>query len=133
MSIRATDFLPEFTFKTSRSSGSGGQKVNKVSTKVDLYFQVDDSALLDDDQKKRIKKKLKNKINSEGQLHLSEQSSRSQFKNKKLVIEKFYELLEESLKVQKPRKATKPSKTAVAKRLKEKKIHSEKKMRRRIE
>jgi ribosome-associated protein len=130
MSIRDIDFYAELKFQFSLSSGKGGQHVNKVSTAAELFFNVNNSELLNEDQKTRIKRKLKNRINKEGELHLSEQSTRSQIKNKQLLVKKFYQLLEESLKIPKPRKATKPSKSAVAERLKDKRIVAEKKQRR---
>ncbi|PCJ83763.1 MAG: aminoacyl-tRNA hydrolase [Flavobacteriales bacterium] len=127
MNIREIDFEPELTFKTTRSSGKGGQHVNKVETRVELYFDVRNSQLISDEQKERIAEKLKNRISNEGILFLSSEKSRSQIANKKDAVERFYQLLEKALKKEKPRIATKPSKGAKEKRLKEKKMHTKKK------
>ena len=124
--------LKELNFKTSRSSGSGGQNVNKVSTKVELRFNVVNSLLLTDDEKDRVLEKLKNRISSEGILIISSDTERTQLRNKKKVIEIFLELLEKSLKKPKKRIKTKPSRASKEKRLKEKKIKSDKKQSRKI-
>jgi len=126
--IQGRDFYSEFKFSASRSGGPGGQNVNKVSTKIELRFNVLESPLLSIEEKEIIQKKLENKINNEGELVLVSQSERSQLANKEKVIEKFYALISKALTPQKKRKPTKPSKSAKEKRLESKKINSEKKI-----
>jgi len=119
--------VQELKFKAVRSSGAGGQHVNKVSTKVDLSFDVLNSEALSDKEKERIQKKLKSRLTNDGILTLSGDATRSQHRHKELVIKRFLKLLEDSLKIPKKRKKTKPSKGAIEKRLKSKKKASEKK------
>ncbi len=121
------DFLPEFQFQASRSGGAGGQNVNKVSTKVELRFNVLNSALLDEFQKELIQKKCKNQINSEGELIIVSQEERTQLRNKNTVIKKFKELLIKALTIPKKRLKVTPTAGMIAERLKNKKIASEKK------
>jgi ribosome-associated protein len=127
MNILELDLSTEFSFKTSRSGGKGGQHVNKTETKVTLIFNVSNSALLTDQQKARIILKLENRINQEGSIQLSNSDTRSQLRNKELVIENFYYLMKKALFVQKKRKPSKPTKASVAKRIQKKKKQSEKK------
>ena len=122
-----TGLKAELKFRTSRSSGPGGQSVNKVSTKVELLFDVWSSMTLLQRQKEIISEKIKNRINSEGVLQISCDETRSQLKNKEIAMERFFQLLEEALKPIKKRKPTKPSRASKERRLKTKKIKSEKK------
>ncbi|MDY6799709.1 MAG: alternative ribosome rescue aminoacyl-tRNA hydrolase ArfB [Bacteroidota bacterium] len=119
--------LNELTFKAVRSSGSGGQNVNKVSTKVELRFDIENSEFLTEDEKARIFKKLKNRISNECILIITSDTERTQLRNKNKAIEIFFDLIERALKKPKKRKKTKPTLASKEKRLKEKKIQSEKK------
>ena len=129
--LQHRDFFNEFKFITSRSGGAGGQHVNKVSSKVELRFPVENSALLSAEEKELIKQKLANKINNEGYLQIVSQAERSQILNKQAVIKKFYGLLEKALTPVKRRKATKPTNTSIQERIQEKKRLSDKKSERR--
>ena len=128
--LKDRNFSPEFTITASRSSGPGGQNVNKVSTKVELRFNVIQSTLLTAEEKEIIQSKMAAKMNSEGEIILVSQSERSQLKNKENAIEKFYTLLTKALTPVKKRKPTKPSLATREKRLEEKRMQSEKKDRR---
>ena len=119
--------LNELKFKALRSSGPGGQHVNKVSSKVELLFDVQASAGLTNMEKERILKKMGGKLSKQHLLLLQCDETRSQHKNKELVIKRFLALITKALQVAKKRKPTKPSKSAVEKRLKSKKIVSGKK------
>jgi ribosome-associated protein len=127
MHLNDKEILKEVVFKTSRSGGKGGQNVNKVSTKVELVFHIQNSLSLSDMQKLMLLNKLSGMLDSEGFLHVVSQASRSQLENKKIAIAKFFKLLKSAFVVKKPRKATKPTKTAVEKRIKSKKIAGEQK------
>ncbi|MCK9411157.1 MAG: aminoacyl-tRNA hydrolase [Prolixibacteraceae bacterium] len=124
MHLSDRDFTPELIFQATRSSGPGGQNVNKVSSKVELRFNIWSSVLLDGQEKEIIAGKLANKINKEGELVLAAQTDRSQLKNKEKVIKKFYQLLEKALIPPKIRYKTKPTKASVEKRLESKRSHS---------
>lgn len=117
--------MSEITFKTSRSGGSGGQHVNKVSTKVELDFDVINSKLLTEEQKAIIAKKLSTRITLEGILQVICQAERSQLRNKMAAIAKFHELIDSCFVVLKKRKATSISKAAKERRLVSKKRHAE--------
>ena len=127
MLIKEKDILKEVKFKTSRSGGKGGQNINKVSTKVELVFSIENSLSFTDEQKQLLLEKLSNQLDSEGFLHVVSQASRSQLENKKIAIAKFFKLINSAFIIRKKRKATKPSKTAVEKRIKSKKIAGEQK------
>lgn len=119
--------LREVEFQTARSSGPGGQNVNKVNSKVILRLDITKSTTLSVDQKEVLLTKLKSKVSTEGILIVASQEKRSQLENKQFAIAKLMRLVETAFTRRKSRKATKPSKTAVAKRLNRKKIQSEKK------
>lgn len=112
--------LSELTFKAIRSSGAGGQNVNKVSSKVVLTFDLVNSLALSDEEKELSLKKLKSKVTLEGILILNCDEDRSQLKNKTIVTKRFLEIIEKSLIVPKPRKATKIPRSVIEKRLKDK-------------
>jgi ribosome-associated protein len=124
------NFEPEFNFSTSRSSGPGGQNVNKVNTKVELRFSVNESSILTDLEKIKILNLLKNRINSEGELIIVSQSERSQLKNKENVVDKFYQLIYLALKPIKRRKPSRPTRSSIEKRLQLKKANSQRKAQR---
>lgn len=117
----------EYTVKAVRSGGAGGQHVNKVSTRVELYFDIGASATLTDEQKTILKTKLASKITEEGVLRLTEDTSRSQHANREAIIKKLHSTLEQALRKPKKRVATKVSAAAKKKRVDEKKKKSEKK------
>ncbi len=122
--------LSELKFKAVRSSGPGGQHVNKTATKVEVSLSIKESFAFSEDEKEIVLRKLKTKISLEGILQLSCGETRSQHRNKTIVIDRLIELLTKSLKKQKPRKKTKPSKRAIEKRLSTKKNKAIKKLNR---
>ncbi len=121
------DLSPEFVFQTSRSSGSGGQNVNKVNSRVELRFDVPNSLLLTEEHKQILLEKLAARITADGILQVVCQVERSQLLNKEEAVRKFYALLEKAFRPVKKRKATSPTKASVEKRLASKKQLSEKK------
>lgn len=128
--IHIPDLENEFVFQTSRSSGPGGQNVNKVNSRVELRFDIANSTLLTDAQKEILQKKLASKLTSEGILIVVSQESRSQLENKELTVQKLYQLIGGALKPVKKRKPTRPPKSADEKRLQRKKLQAEKKVKR---
>ncbi len=119
--------LSECNFTATKSSGPGGQNVNKVSSRIELRFSVHDSKFLDETEKERIRSKLKNRVNSEDELILVSQTERSQLGNKQKVIETFFSLLEKAITVKKKRIQTSPTHTSQEKRLETKKKRARKK------
>lgn len=123
----------ELEFVTSRSSGPGGQNVNKINTKVTLRWPVVSSVILSSEERETITQKLASRITLEGELVISAQDKRSQLQNKEAVLAKLDELLTKAFVKKKKRKATKPSKVAVQKRIESKKKKSDKKKMRRVD
>ena len=125
MNILLLPLEKEIYYRASRSSGSGGQNVNKVSTKVELNFDVADSKLLTEGQKQIIALKLSRYINQHGILKVTAEISRSQLENKSIALQKFKKLLSDCFMEKKKRIASKPSKSAKEKRIESKKKRSE--------
>jgi len=126
--VNIEDLIKELSFKAIRSSGAGGQHVNKVSSKIELTFDLENSSSLNLEEKELLYKNLATKLTKKNKLILFSDKSRSQHKNKEIAIKCFLDLLAEGLTRPKKRKATKPSKGSIQKRLKSKKKLSEKKV-----
>lgn len=122
--------VQELDFKAVRSGGAGGQHVNKVSTKIELGFDIENSNALSKNEKERIQQKLGNLLTKENVLMLNCDETRSQHRNKDLAIKRFLETMRTGLRVPKKRRKTKPKRSAIEKRLKSKKKNAEKKARR---
>jgi ribosome-associated protein len=118
----------EILLSATRSSGPGGQNVNKVNTQVELRFSVKNTILFSEEEKTLIFIKLKNRINLEGELIFTSQTARTQLDNKEKVIEKFYDSIEKALTVQKKRLKSTPTAASRAKRLEIKKNTGQKKL-----
>lgn len=122
-----TLLLNELSFKAVRSSGSGGQHVNKVSSKIELSFDLANSLAFTDEKRERIIYKLQNRLTKDGVLILQCDESRSQHKNKEIIIKRFLSLIDVALIIPKKRIRTKTPKSVIRKRLKSKRHLSDKK------
>jgi ribosome-associated protein len=120
--LNIPDLSTEFIFQASRSSGPGGQNVNKVNSKVELRFNIQNSSVLTDNQKEMLLVKLSTKISSDGFLIVVSQRDRSQLVNKEDAIRKTYEIIEKALRPVKHRKSTRPTRSSIEKRLTGKRI-----------
>jgi len=125
--IEEETIISELNFKAVRSSGSGGQNVNKVASKIELVFNVSESLVLSEEQKAILVKKLKSRLTKENLLILQCEESRSQHKNKELAIKRFLEIIKQGLIEPKKRVPTKIPKSVIKKRLKDKRNLSDKK------
>jgi ribosome-associated protein len=128
------EVIDELVYKFMRSSGSGGQNVNKVSTKVELRFNISSSQVLDLEQKSNLIDKLRSRLNFKHELILTSDETRSQLKNREIVTKRFIEILKGALLVSKPRVKTKPTRSSVVRRLESKrKVGMKKKDRRKFD
>lgn len=119
------DLSAEFVFQASRSSGPGGQNVNKVNSKIELRFNIQESNILTEDQKQILLAKLSAKISLDGFLIVISQRDRSQLVNKEDAVTKLYGLIEKALQPVKRRKSTRPTRSSVEKRLAGKRIKAD--------
>jgi ribosome-associated protein len=131
--IRKKGFEKEWNFSSNKSSGTGGQNVNKVNTKMELRFSIPDSTILSNREKELLISRLSSKLTRNGELVFTSEEERSQYRNKSNVIEKFYNLLEWGLRPVKKRIPTKPTRASKKKRLDSKRKNAEKKQRRRLD
>lgn len=129
--MESEKIINELSFKAVRSSGAGGQNVNKVSSKVVLSFDVENSKVLAEEEKALLYTKLSARLTTENILILNCDEDRSQLKNKAIVTKRFLDIITQALVVPKIRKATKVPKSVIKKRLKDKKSLSETKQNRR--
>ena len=125
--LQGRNFEGELVFNATRSSGPGGQHINKVSTRIELRFDVLNSTLLNEYEKEVLLNQLPRKISKEGILIVVSQSERSQFDNKQKAIERFYSLLTKALTPIKKRRKTNPTAASKFKRLEDKQLKSKKK------
>ncbi len=133
MNFTKADLQRNVQYKTSRSGGAGGQNVNKVSSKVELLFSINESDLFTDEEKQRMLDKLRSRLNKDGLLQIVCDEERSQYLNKEKALDKLADILTKALHVQKKRKKSKPSKASIAARLDDKRRASLKKMNRRTD
>ncbi|RIH64062.1 aminoacyl-tRNA hydrolase [Mariniphaga sediminis] len=119
--------LTEVQVSASRSSGPGGQNVNKVNTKIELRFPVSKSEVLNETEKRLILSKLNSRINLQGELLITASSERSQWQNREQATQKFFELIEKALTRPRKRKKTQPTIASRLKRLESKKKRGQKK------
>lgn len=127
MNVNIESLISELSFKSIRSSGSGGQHVNKVSSKVELTFNLISSLTLNVEQKNRLQEKLSNRLTKDNIIIMQCDESRSQHKNKEIVIKRFIELIKDGLRIPKKRIPTKTPKAVIKKRLKDKRSQAERK------
>jgi len=121
----------ELTFRATRSGGPGGQHVNTSSTRIELTWNVDESTVLSDEQRARIREKLASRIDANGNLRVVASVHRSQAQNRDEATRRFATMLDRALRVPKPRRKTKRPRAANEARLEEKKKRSERKKQRR--
>src|SRR6202000_2994942 len=132
MNFSKADLQKEITYKASRSGGKGGQNVNKVSSKVELLFSIDNSLLFNEEEKQLLNSKLQSRFNKDGLVQVVCDEERSQYLNKEKAVERLIVLLTRALQKPKVRKATKVSKASKAARLENKRITSAKKENRKM-
>lgn len=114
----------ELVYKISRSSGPGGQNINKLNTKVAVIFDIRNSSILSGQQKQTIIKKLAGRLTKDERLIITSQNFRTQKANRNAAIKRLYEVIQKAVEKPKPRKPTKPTLAAVEKRIKHKKSRS---------
>jgi len=122
--------LSELKYKATRSSGPGGQHVNKTSTRVELQWSLDTTKAFSEEEVLRLRDSLSHRLTKDGYINLASEETRSQLRNKEDVTKRFLSLLEVGVTPPKFRKKTRPSKMAKMKRLQAKKRHGEKKLNR---